>query len=246
MNTRTGIIFPIIVVLAVMASGCIAPSGGGPDNIAPGTGKLVLQITDQPKLDIASAMVTVSKVEVHVSGAGDDSGWTTVEDREKTFDLVAIKDVSEYLGEKDLASGKYTQVRLAISKATVTVEGATYDLAIPSGDIKIVKGFTVEANKTTTLTLDFDADSSITRQGNGNYSMTPVVKVLATQPEVKNDEKNCIGSGGILTTGWCCKSVSNFPNMCGVGSCGCSLDNSHEVRLCNCGEGKCFDGSRCV
>jgi hypothetical protein len=44
----------------------------------------------------------------------------------------------------------------------------------------------------------------------------------------------------------CCKSISDFPNLCVIGACGCSPDNSKEITVCDCGEGKCFDGTSCV
>jgi len=61
-------------------------------------------------------------------------------------------------------------------------------------------------------------------------------------------EQACINSGGTVTTQLCCNSVSDFPNTCLIGACGCSPDNSHEVKVCDCGEGKCWDSeiSKCV
>jgi hypothetical protein len=59
-------------------------------------------------------------------------------------------------------------------------------------------------------------------------------------------EQACINSGGTVGTSSCCKSVNNFPNTCLIGACGCSLENSHEVKVCDCPEDKCFDGSTCT
>ena len=56
----------------------------------------------------------------------------------------------------------------------------------------------------------------------------------------------CAASGGTVTTSLCCLSSGNFPNSCLIGSCGCSLENSHQVTVCDCGEGKCWDGTTCV
>jgi magnesium-transporting ATPase (P-type) len=58
-------------------------------------------------------------------------------------------------------------------------------------------------------------------------------------------EKNCIDSGGTVKTSLCCKSVTDFPNLCLIGACGCAPDQSHEVKICECPEGKCFDGNSC-
>lgn len=59
-------------------------------------------------------------------------------------------------------------------------------------------------------------------------------------------EKSCLSSGGQVVTGMCCISASDFPNSCLIGACGCSPTNSHRVKTCNCGEGKCFDGNSCI
>ena len=59
-------------------------------------------------------------------------------------------------------------------------------------------------------------------------------------------KQGCIGSGGTVTTGLCCQSVGDFPSTCGIGACGCAPENSHQVNICDCGTGKCFDGSSCV
>lgn len=44
----------------------------------------------------------------------------------------------------------------------------------------------------------------------------------------------------------CCKATSDFPNLCLIGPCGCSPENSHQVKVCDCGPNKCFDGNECV
>jgi len=56
----------------------------------------------------------------------------------------------------------------------------------------------------------------------------------------------CVDSGGTVSTSLCCKSTTDFPNLCLIGPCGCSPDNSHQVKICDCGPNKCFDGNECV
>jgi len=64
--------------------------------------------------------------------------------------------------------------------------------------------------------------------------------------EESTKETSCLLSGGTIESSMCCMSASDFPNSCLIGSCGCSPENSHEIKNCNCGEGKCFDGTQCV
>jgi hypothetical protein len=64
--------------------------------------------------------------------------------------------------------------------------------------------------------------------------------------ELTVTEKACLSSGGQVSYSSCCKSAGDFPNLCLIGACGCSLGNSSQVKKCDCGEGKCFDGKECV
>ncbi|MBN1771421.1 MAG: hypothetical protein JXB32_09180 [Deltaproteobacteria bacterium] len=59
-------------------------------------------------------------------------------------------------------------------------------------------------------------------------------------------ESRCLAAGGAISTASCCLSTGDFPNLCRIGPCGCSPANSHEIRVCDCGEGRCFDGTTCV
>jgi len=59
-------------------------------------------------------------------------------------------------------------------------------------------------------------------------------------------EKSCVNSGGKISSSLCCNSVSNFPNLCLIGACGCPPTDSHQVKICDCGENECFDGQKCV
>ena len=74
--------------------------------------------------------------------------------------------------------------------------------------------------------------------------------MLSTFRFIEEDEtaegQACIDSGGTVKTGMCCLAVSDFPNLCLIGACGCSPENSHEVKTCDCGDGKCFNGETCV
>jgi len=63
--------------------------------------------------------------------------------------------------------------------------------------------------------------------------------------QLTETEKACIDSGGTVTIADCCKSASDFPNSCLIGACGCSSDNSKQVKTCDCKDG-CWDGTKCV
>jgi len=166
----------------------------------PSTEKLIIAAKDAKQklggFGYATALdITVKSIQVHA--AGDDTedsnitsaGWITVFEGTKTFDLIEYTDVLAIIGEKELDVGKYTQVRLYISDATIKIHDSlnsiynkTYPMNIPSNVLKLTHPFTIEANQTTVLTLDFDVPSSVPLKesivGIGiTYRLSPVVKV---------------------------------------------------------------------
>lgn len=229
----------IMLLLSMAVSGCVST-----------TGNLVLQITDKPALNIEKAEVTISQVQVHKAVAGDNESspaeWITVVEGPQTYDLVAIKDVKAYLGGAVLSAGRYTQIRLNVDSSLVTIDGEEHDLTIPSKTVKLVNSFLIGEGQTTTLTLDFDAENSV-HEAAGRYIMRPTIRVIQEGgPSKETEEEACLDSGGEVTTGMCCLQTDDFPNLCGVGPCGCSLENSHEVVVCDCGEDMCFNGKGCI
>lgn len=235
------ILVTLCLLLVLAASGCISPDLG--------TGKLVLQVTDKPGIDIEKAEVTISNIEVHMASSGDNSsaGWKMVVEQPQTFDLIAIKDVKEVLGEQNLEAGRYTQIRLNVDSAIVTINGTVHNLTISSKTVKLVHSFEISGGETTTLTLDFDAGDSIHEAGMDKYIMRPTIMVITEKPSgEKTAEEKCEESGGTVTTSVCCLSTEDFPNLCPPGPCGCAPDQSHEIQVCDCGEDRCFNGNKCV
>jgi hypothetical protein len=167
------------LITIILIAGCTIPSFGG--------GTLQLKVTDQG--NISSLVLSISEVKVHMAGNetateqsdGQEtnetggSGWITVAGS-KTIDLIQVKGVNDLLGETSLAPSKYTQIRLSISSATAVIDGVSHTLTIPSGTLKFVHPFEIENNKTTSLILDFNADSSIVKAGD-KYILKPVVRI---------------------------------------------------------------------
>lgn len=166
----------LLVILSVvftgMFSGCITE----------GTGSLVLLITDDPSdLNITEALVTMSEVRVHYAGinqSSENGSWITIVNQSQTFDLIQLMNVTELFGSANLSAGWYTQIRLMVDQALVTIDGVQYDLEIPSNNVKLIKPFKVLSNETTTLILDFDVHESVHETGNDKYIFNPTIKVI--------------------------------------------------------------------
>src|SRR5262249_55656405 len=121
-----------------------------------------------------------------------------------TFDLLKLKasDAQALLADANLSNGTYQQVRLEVSKVTVTDSSGTHDAKLPSGDLKVVGVFTVKGNSTSVAKFDFEADKSLHVTGNGQYILAPVIHLQTMEgAEVDdNDSMNVKVSGGRVDT----------------------------------------------
>ncbi|UCF50620.1 MAG: DUF4382 domain-containing protein [Thermoplasmatales archaeon] len=169
----------ILLILAIISVGMTGMLSGC---IQEGTGTLVLQITDAPgDLNITEALVTMSQVRVHYAGIDDNDTlgeWITVVNESQTFDLIALQNVTDLLGTTNLSAGWYTQIRLYVEKALVTIDGEQYDLDISPKKVKLIKPWKITDGETLVLTLDFDVQKSIHETGNGKYKMEPTIKII--------------------------------------------------------------------
>ena len=115
------------------------------------------------------------------------SGWTTLFDGDKGFDLLRFTDNSGLLAEKEVDAGNYSQIRIYISGANIKINNAefqifnkTYPMYLPTEVFKMTTPFSVEDGKTTVLTLDFDVPSLVSRTSQG-YTLGPPFKELTTE-----------------------------------------------------------------
>jgi Domain of unknown function (DUF4382) len=113
--------------------------------------------------------------------------------------LKRLETAQAALGSQPLDSGHYTQVRLVVKRAVIDFEHQTTgdpcavpappvvlpsnqtNLTIPSGEVKLIRGFDVPEGETKTMLLDFDGDKSVHQLGTGEYSMSPVIDVVSVQ-----------------------------------------------------------------
>ncbi len=181
-----------MVVGCIFLAGCFA---------AVGQSTLIIAVKDAPKTPdlgtISSLNVTIREVSVHRANASEPvnenveemeateaegtgtSGWIVVVDQPQTVDLIQLTNVSKVIGQETMEAGNYTQIRLAIESGTITIDDEEYNLAVPSGVLKLNRGFTLVPDQTLTLTLDFNVERSIVRTGAGQFKLQPVIAVLA-------------------------------------------------------------------
>jgi len=108
------------------------------------------------------------------------------------------------------------------------------------------------------LAAKVNGDWELVYDGNGvifcsviepyNFPVNMVMECFDEETEEPRDRTGeaCVNSGGAITTFLCCMSTGDYPNLCLIGPCGCSPDNSHQIKICDCGTEKCFNGEECV
>ena len=179
-----------VALLVTVACGDKSPSAP-----SAGMGTMNLRLTDSPFSDAKAVLVTFSSVRAHRT----DSDWTTVPFAggagSRTCDLKKLQGPNDVLGTGPLPAAEYEQVRLVVQSAALYFDnassgaacaasipapsGATAALEIPSGEVKLNRGFTVKEGGTMNMLLDFDGDKSIHQTGNGRYMMSPVIAVVS-------------------------------------------------------------------
>jgi hypothetical protein len=183
----------VVVLVSVIMAGCItAPAGQS---------TLVIAVKDAPKTTdigtITSLGLNIREVSVHRASANqtapetdeemeatesddsDTAGWIVVVSQPRTVDLMRLTNVSEVIGQKEMEAGRYTQIRLKIDSGIITVDGKEHNLAVPSGVLKLNRGFVLKPNETLKLTLDFNVERSIIRTGSDQYKLKPVIAVIS-------------------------------------------------------------------
>ncbi|MBM2832153.1 MAG: putative Ig protein [Dehalococcoidia bacterium] len=225
----------ILIIAALIMSGCTtAPAGTSPSTSGPtpttspstapapassgqqgGNGTVEVRVTDAPpRQEVTGVEVTVESVEIHKAGAGqeDEKGWLPMAlSGPSTFDLLQIRGIEQVLATANLTAGKYTQIRMNVTRVRVSFrEGQPVDATVPSGKLKFVRPFDVVAGQATVLLFDFDADKSVNVTGNGKAMFKPVIKLTVTKakggmeivtPSLPNGEVGVAYNGAVAATG---------------------------------------------
>lgn len=92
--------------------------------------------------------------------------------------------LSTLIATSELSDAKVSQIRLILgANSTVVVGGVSYPLSTPSAEqsgLKLQVNQTLLADIQNEILLDFDANASIVKTGNGTYKLKPVVRTIVT------------------------------------------------------------------
>lgn len=182
---------------------------------APST--LRVMLTDAPG-DFESVFIDIQEVRIHKTDSvemdttesdttenGDDSNWITVSEEPVRVDLLTLQNGSTItLGETELESGTYNQIRLLLgSDNEVVVDGQSHHLKTPSAQqsgLKLKIDADIEAGTTYTLLIDFDASRSIVKAGNGKAPVAPKYILKPVLRAVDLEESGGSISGAVEPT----------------------------------------------
>lgn len=178
---------------ALMLGACDNPAGLDQARVR-------IELTDAPSDYIAAAVVTIGRIELLSNGAAP----ITVVEQGGTYDLLQLQNgVTASLGSVDVEPGTYTQLRMIVESAEVTLaDGYTFtdgsttkSIAVPSGaqtGIKInltpaegeESGVEIRPGETV-LVVDFDVSSNFVMQGDAEtpagiqgFNFTPSLRAV--------------------------------------------------------------------
>ena len=180
-------------LLPMALLGCSAPNGAQ-------LGTVRMRMIDAPAA-IEAVHIVVTEVSVHSADGltaqsaggglptGADTGWEVVNSDRATYNLLTLRGGAfATLADALVPVGNYTQIRLKIGVGSnVVVDGVTYPLVVPSGarsGLKLIHSFTVTPNAPANLTVDFDAEKSVSQTGDGTWHLEPTITVTSTKTQV--------------------------------------------------------------
>ena len=212
------------MLITLLFMGC-GSGGGGSSSGGGGVGTLSLSLSDASTDRYKAVYVTITDIQVHQPGGNENNpnSWYPVDmsTSPMTVNLLdLVNGVREDLGLVDLEAGAYTQMRLIIGQTperngainilsqahpyanyVIDLSDDYHELKVPSGSqsgYKIVGGFDINANSTTELILDFDANRSVVEAGSsGQWLLKPTVKVKYPDEDALVDGRVTDSTGGV-------------------------------------------------
>jgi len=166
--------FSLIVLMFI---GLVSCSSDDDSKTNEGNAKLAIKLTDAPG-DYDAVYIDVKEVVVKYSGNEEDLDLGI---NAGIYNLLELTGgVNVLLFDDEVPAGKISQIRLVLGENnTIVVDGQTLPLSTPSAQqsgLKIQVNETLEPGILYEFMLDFDVDKSIVSQGNGGYSLKPVIR----------------------------------------------------------------------
>lgn len=176
------VIFITFLSSTIILSSC---SDDDKEDIQPVTGTAEFDValkSSNSKNTYDAIYLDIQKVSIHTSSdTAESSGWFELETNIGIYDLLDYESGNDTIIAFDslLQVQTISQIRLILGdNNTIIDDGVTYDLETPSAQtsgLKLQVHAELEPDKSYKLLLNFDADNSINKTGNGKYKLKPVI-----------------------------------------------------------------------
>lgn len=170
-------------LIGALAASALLFAACGDNPASPsGTGaNLRLMLTDAPA---GVDQVNIYFTSVDAKPVGGPLEHLNLNLASNPIDLLTLDDkvVGFAAGEVDAGEYEFLHINIDQDRSYLLENGVRKTLRIPSQEIKVVGGFEIDDDHVTTLTLDFDADASLNKLGNGDWMLRPVV-IIAGKSE---------------------------------------------------------------
>ena len=141
------------------------------------SGITMFTVSDSPTFyNISALNVTLVNASIHSTTTGD---WYNVPLQLKSFNLIALKNISSVLSGTKLQSGSYNEIVLYVSNVSATINGTTRHVILPNNRLVILGDFNVSnsTNSTNWINIDFDLGRSLHITDNGTLCLLPVLNI---------------------------------------------------------------------
>jgi len=178
-----------LLALSLIATAVLTGTLPGMSNVntsQSGQGTLSIMLTDPPVTPsgVTAVYVTYSNIMVHISDAGNQSGWHSV-NSQGSINLLGSVNVSQTLGTVSVPSGYYNLIRFNLTSAKVTYYGSNFTAFVPSSEltVRIVGGLEVNSSKPSAAIIDLQTTVvNIGSHSDPEFMIRPVVRAYTVPP----------------------------------------------------------------
>jgi hypothetical protein len=114
-----------------------------------------------------------------------DGQWHVVTSTPQTINLIEWNNgASVEIGRAEMPAGECSEMRMVITKADVVIDGQTHVMTVSNeaqSGLRVGSDFSVQADATTDIVIDFDAARSVVEtsvQGTSQFSLRPTVRAV--------------------------------------------------------------------
>lgn len=202
-----GIVAVLVIIGGIYLLNLPAETKVTNEDTVVGEGRVVFSVTDAAANmgNVSEVNMTISRVDMH----NTVDGWMAVSTTPKTYNLLALKanNESKVLADVEAEVNAYDQVRVTIDSVSIkTKAGVTEQAALPAKEFTMNTVLIVDADNTSSVSLDFLVDKSLHTTIDGDYVFAPVIKT-----EIKSQVGVSVDAlGTVLLTGGTLDDTDTF------------------------------------